>query len=331
MDRRTLGRTGHAVVRLGIGTWGMAGEDWRDSDPRAAQRTLYQALDAGVNFIDTALSDGDGTNEQLIGEVIRDQRAHDSVLLATKVPPLDRTWSGDGKKPLPTIFPAGYVVRSVETSLRNLRAEALGVAQLRGWHDSWLGSTAWPELRGTMELLVKQGKVRYWGISVNAHDPGSALRVLDEPVIATVQAIYNIFDQSSATELFARARANDIGVIARRPFDEGGLTGTLALTTRFAPGDFRSDYFAGERLAQAIARAKKLSQLCGDEIENLAEMALRFALSQPDVDVVIAGMRQPDHLVANLAAAGRGPLSAALQDRLGEETWDRNWYRPAGP
>lgn len=342
-----LGRGEYRVNPLGFSARGLGGDSWLDVDPRDVQRTLYEALDAGIDFVDTARADGDGAAEKLIGEVIRDLRARDWCVVATKVPPLGRSkgrvapavrefrsqlWTADPASELSDIFPSDHVIHSVEQSLRALRAEVLGIAQLQVWHDSWLAQSAWPELRSTMQRLIQQGKVLRWGVSVGSGDsdengPASAMAILDDPLIATVQTVYNIHDPRAAGELFARARDNQVGVIARCPFDEGALTGALHRETVFPEGDFRAGYFRGERLIQAVERAESLAALCGERARTLAELSLRFCLSHPDVAVTIPGMRRSEHLRANLAAAAQGPLSADILARLSELAWDKNWYR----
>lgn len=327
MRKRKLGRTGYHVTELGFGAWGLGSSIWRGVDPRDAQRTLYRAIESGIDFVDTAPVYGD--SETLVGEVIRDLRARDTVVVATKVAPLDRKWPADGSVDIDKIFPAPYVIASVEQSLRNQRAEVLSIAQLHVWNDAWLESSAWHDLRGAMAALIKDGKVLHWGISVNAHDPDSALGVLDDPLIETVQAVYNIFDRGPERALFARARERDVGVIARVPFDEGALTGAFTRDTRFPVGDFRNGYFGGDRLAQVVERVDALRALCkwrGGEVDSVAELALRFCVSSPDVSTVIAGMRRIEHVDQNMAACERGALSAELLERLREHAWDKNWY-----
>jgi aryl-alcohol dehydrogenase-like predicted oxidoreductase len=326
MDKRRLGRTGYEVGAVGFGAWGLGGDLWRGVDPRDAQRALYAALDAGVDFVDTALAYGEGDSERLVGEVIRDLRARDWAVVATKVPPRQRAWPAEPHVPLEQVLPAEYVVGCVEQSLRNLRAEALCLEQLHVWHDAWLDAGAWPELRAAMARMVKEGKVLHWGVSVNAHAPETALRLAADPLIETVQVVYNVFDRSAERELFALARERELGVIARVPFDEGALTGALGPGTEFPPHDWRRRYFGGGRLAELAPRLDRLRQLLGDEARTLPELALRFCLSSDAVGVVIPGMRRVEHVHANLAAAAAGPLSPALRERLAEHAWDKNWY-----
>jgi aryl-alcohol dehydrogenase-like predicted oxidoreductase len=327
MEKRPLGRTGWRASAVGFGGWGLSGEMWRDEHAPAGGRALRAAIDgAGVTFVDTALVYGQGESERVVGEAIRELRARDTVLVATKVPPLDGRWPPDPRAPLERIFPDQHVTRSVEQSLRNLRAEAIGLEQLHVWLDDWLDGSYWPVLRGCMERLVREGKVLHWGISVNDHAPDTALRVLDEPVVEAVQVIYNVFDRGAEAALLPRAAERQVGVIARCPFDEGALTGAIGPASRFAPGDFRARYFRGDRPAQVAERVGRLRPLLGDEARTLAELALRFCLSRAEVSTVIPGMRRLEHVLANTAAGDGRALSPALLARLAEHAWDKNWY-----
>jgi len=332
MQTRPLGRTGFAASLIGFGCWGLAGEMWFGSSPASGRQALRVAVDAaGVNFIDTALIYGSGESERIVGEVVRELRARDTALVATKAAPFNGLWPPDPRVPLERVFPIEHVTRSVEQSLRNLRAEVLGVEQLHVWLDDWLDSSYWPELRGCMERLVRAGKVLHWGVSVNDHAPGAALRVLDEPIIETVQVIHNIFDRGAEAELLPRAVERQVGVIARCPFDEGALTGAIGPESRFDAADFRSRYFRGERKAEVAEHVDRLRPLIGDEAGTLTELALRFCLSRPEIATVIPGMRRVEHVRDNAAVGdGRG-LSPELLERLAEHAWDKNWYEWRGP
>lgn len=312
---------------IGHGTWGLGGDFWRGVEPRDAQRALHVALDSGVTMIDTALVYGDGNSERLVGEVIRDQRARDWAVVATKIPPKNFAWPASADVPIHEVFGPDYVVDCVERSLRNLKAEVLQVQQLHVWNDAWLGTQGWADLQGTMKRMIKQGKVLHWGVSINDHDPASALGVTADPLIEVVQVIYNIFDPTPAGELFAVAAEHDVGVIARVPLDEGGLTGALDAETEFPPRDWRNRYFRDDRLSQLVDRTDALAALLGDEATSLPELALRFCLSPPAVSTVIPGMRREAHVRANIAAGDGRALSPELLARLAEHAWDRNWYQ----
>jgi len=323
MQFRPLGRTGLAVSAVGFGAWGLAGELWRGADTGEAEAALRAALDAGCSFIDTALIYGPGVSEQIIGRVLR---GRDAVVVASKIPPRDGRWPPDPSVPLDQVFPADHVVRSVEQSLSNLAMDALPLEQLHVWLDDWLDDRYWPELESAMRDLVRAGKVLHWGISANDHAPDTALRALDHPLVETVQVIYNIFDRSPERALLPRAATRGAGVIARVPFDEGALVGAITAASAFDPRDFRSRYFRGTRAAEAAARADKLRALLGAEATTLAELALRFVLSRPEVSTVIPGARRPTHARANMSAADGRPLSPALLTRLATHAWDKNWY-----
>lgn len=329
MDTRVLGRTGFEVSTIGFGGFGAGGLDgavWHGVDPRDAQRALYEAMEAGLTLVDTVSAHGDG--ELLVGEVIRDLRARDRAVVVTKLPPHHGRWSG-GAGRLPLAFPPAYVVRSVEQSLRNLRAETLAVGQLQVWDDAWLDDAAWPELRGTMERLIKEGKVLTWGLCLPPGAPEAGLRGMEDALIMSIEVVYNVFEQRCAEAILPRARAREVGVMACAPLDEGSLGGRLAPDTRFPADHFRARYFGSDRLAQAAARAEALRPLLGDEARDLAELALRFCLSDPAVTAAMPGMRRREHVAHNLAAGAGRALSAALRERLREHAWARSWYADA--
>jgi aryl-alcohol dehydrogenase-like predicted oxidoreductase len=326
MRNRTLGTTGYDVSELGFGAWGLGGAMWLGSDDRQGGDALRAALDQGVTFFDTALAYGDGHSEQLIGKVLRAELHDGRAVVATKIPPRNQEWPGDGKKPLSDVFPAKHIAASTESSLKNLGLDALPVQQLHVWHDAWLDDPTWAASYEQMVRLTEQGKVLHWGISINDHAPGTALQALTDPIFETAQVIYNIYDRSPEVALFTLARKKPLGIIVRVPFDEGALTGRIRADTVFPPGDWREGYFAGDRKAEAGRRADALAKLLGDEAATLPELALRFCLSSPEVSTVIPGMRRAEHAKANVAAVAKGPLSPALLSRLEPHAWEKNWY-----
>jgi aryl-alcohol dehydrogenase-like predicted oxidoreductase len=326
MRKRRLGRTGYEVSEVGFGAWGIGGSMWLGVEDDEGKRALHQALDLGVDFVDTALVYGNGHSEKLIAEVLKERGGRDRVTLATKIPPKDYIWPGKETTPLEDTFPASWVVECVEESLRNLGVDALDVEQFHVWHDGWLVSPAWEKTRAAMERLKKEGKVRHWGVSINDHAPKTAVKLLADPLLETAQVIYNIFDRSPECELFALAKEKDLGIIVRVPFDEGALTGAVGPDTVFPPRDWRNRYFRGERKAEVAKRVEALSGLLGDEAKTLPELALRFVLSRAEVSTVIPGMRRPAHAKANTAASDGRPLSPDLLAGLAPHAWAKNWY-----
>jgi len=326
VNSRTLGATGHSVSEIGFGGWGLGADMWRGVDEAQAREALRAAVDQGVTFFDTALAYGSGHSERLIGQVLRDEIRAGRALVATKVPPLNEEWPGRANRPLAAVFPTRHIAASTETSLKNLGVDALSLQQLHVWHDAWLADPTWGECHAQMARLKREGKVLHWGISINDHAPETALRVLQDPLFETAQVIYNIYDRSPERALFDLARSKPLGIIVRVPFDEGALTGQIRATTVFPPGDWREEYFRGDRRAEAERRGQALAQLLGQEVETLPELALRFCVSSPAVSTVIPGMRRPAHVRQNAAASEKGPLSPGLLTKLEAHAWNKNWY-----
>ncbi len=320
MKTRRLGRTEFEVSEIGYGAWGLGATMWRGVDDAEALAAVRAAIEAGVTFFDTALAYGDGHSEQLLAEATRE------LVVATKIPPGDHSWPASQTSHISDVFPARHVRASTETSLRNLRREALDLQQFHVWQDAWLDEAAWDETRAEMERLIAEGKVKYWGISINDHDPESALRALADPLFASAQVIYNVFDRSPERDLFPLAAQRELGIIVRVPFDEGALTGTIRPGTRFPEGDWRHRYFRGDRPAQAAERAEALRGLLGGEASSLPELALRFILSRPEVSTVIPGMRRAEHALLNASVSDGRSLSTGLLERLEAHAWDKNWY-----
>jgi aryl-alcohol dehydrogenase-like predicted oxidoreductase len=325
MKYRTLGKTGWRVSEIGFGAWGIGGGMWQGGDDDAALQTLHAALDAGCTFIDTALAYGDGHSERLIGQVLATRP--EAIIVASKVPPDNRVWPALPGTPLGAAFPADYVRDCAERSADNLN-RPVDLLQLHVWRDDWLQDPDWPVVASTLETLIKSGTVRRFGISVNDHEPDTALeavRTLD--MLAAVQVIYNIFDQSAARELFPLCRERNIGVIARVPLDEGGLTGKVNPMTSFPQGDWRMRYFRDNRREEVAERVQKLEPVLLRESASLAEGAIRFCLSHDAVSTVIPGMRSPDHARANCAISDGRRLSGELLAELEGHAWQRNYYQ----
>jgi aryl-alcohol dehydrogenase-like predicted oxidoreductase len=320
MRYRKLGRSGIEVSEIGVGAWAMGGAMWggaRDDDSRAA---LERAIERGVNLIDTALVYGQGHSEKLVGEIVK---KHPKVLVATKVPPKSYGWPARPDAKLEENFPGAYIRRSCEQSLRNLKVERIDLLQLHVWADAWTDSDEW---YGTMVKLREEGKIRLIGISINSHDPKSAVRVVKAGRVDALQVFYNIFDQSQEDELYPACLEHGVGVLARVPFDEGSLTGKLREDTKFPEGDFRSEYFGGDLLKKTVAQVEKLRPVVEGAAASLARGALRFCLSHPAVSTVIPGMRNVHQADENTAASDDGPLPPAIIEKLREYRWVRNPY-----
>jgi aryl-alcohol dehydrogenase-like predicted oxidoreductase len=317
MKYRTLGRTGIDMSEIGYGAWGIGGSQWTGGDDEEAKRALNLAIDQGLNFIDTALAYGAGHSERLVGDVVRSRS--ERIYIATKIPPKNRQWPARAV-PLREVFTYDYIIESTEQSLSNLGVETIDLQQLHVWHDDWAEESEWIE---ALTALREQGKVKYFGISINDYQPWNALKVLRQGHIDTVQVIYNIFEQAPENELFPLCQELNIGVIARVPFDEGGLTGAIKPDTVFPETDFRSWFFRGDRKERVFNRVERLKLLLGAEAENLAELALRFTLSHDAVSTVIPGMRNTKHVTANCSYSDGRRLTPGMLWRLKQFAWNR--------
>jgi aryl-alcohol dehydrogenase-like predicted oxidoreductase len=316
MRYRRFGRLDWEVSEIGYGMWGMGG--WTGSDDAESASSLDLAVARGCNFFDTALAYGDGKSERLLGELLQ---RHPSTRLyaATKVPPLNRQWPGKASTPVDQAFPFDHVMQSAQISQENLGVETIDLLQLHVWDDTWTPDRGWQ--RAAQELK-RSGRIRAFGISVNRWEPQNVMRALDTGLVDAVQVVYNIFDQAPEDELFPACERLGVAVIARVPFDEGSLTGTLTSTTRWPEGDFRNMYFAPPNLALTLDRVEPLKAVVDAWRMNLPEAALKFTLSHPAVATVIPGMRRARHVESNLAAAG-APLDPARVERLRAFRWDR--------
>lgn len=316
MQYRRFGRTGWNVSEIGYGMWGMAG--WAGSEDAESLASLQRAVDLGCNFFDTAWAYGDGHSEQLLGKVLRANSAK-TLYTATKVPPKNRQWPARREYSLDDCYPPEYIEEYVEKSLQNLGAKTLDLIQLHTWEDKWLDDK---RLLPAIEKLRKSGKARAFGISLNRWEPWNGVRAVRNGVVDAVQVIYNIFDQNPEDELFPACREKDVAVIARVPFDEGSLAGSLTLDSKWPAGDWRNTYFVAENLKSTVEHVEALKPIRRGGI-SMAEMALRFILNNKDVSTIIPGMRKISNVEVNTAASDRGPLPAPLHGELRKHRWDR--------
>lgn len=316
MRYRTFGRTGWQVSEVGYGMWGMGG--WTESDDAQSMQALHRAVELGCNFFDTAWAYGAGHSEGLLGQLVR---AHPDKKLytATKIPPKNRTWPSRRGFLLADCFPPDYIREYTERSLSNLGLDSVDLIQFHVWEDDWAQDETWQK---AVADLKADGLIKAIGVSINRWEPDNAIRTLQTGLIDAVQVIYNIFDQNPEDHLFPVCRELNVAVIARVPFDEGTLTGTLTLDSRWPEGDWRNTYFVPENLKASVEHAEALRPLIPAGM-TMPELAMRFILSNPDVSTVIPGMRKPRHVEANIACSDAGPLSADLIDRLRAHRWDR--------
>jgi aryl-alcohol dehydrogenase-like predicted oxidoreductase len=316
MQYRRFGRTGWMVSDIGFGMWGMG--SWKGSDDDASLVALQHAADLGCNFFDTAWAYGAGRSEALLGRLIRSKPGR-RLYTATKIPPKNRIWPSRREFALDDCYPPDYIDEYVHSSLRNAGLESFDLIQFHTWEDGWLADDRWAR---KLEALKGAGLINAIGISINRWEPWNGIATARSGLIDAVQVIYNIFDQNPEDELFPACAKHDVAIIARVPFDEGTLTGTLAKDSHWPEGDWRNTYFVPENLNASVDHADALRPLVPPGM-TMADMALRFILSNPDVSTIIPGMRTTSHVEANIATSDTGPLPEELLNRLRLHRWDR--------
>jgi aryl-alcohol dehydrogenase-like predicted oxidoreductase len=316
MRYRRFGRTNWEVSEIGYGMWGMG--SWSGSNDEESLASLQHAVELGCNFFDTAWGYGEGRSENLLGQLVR-ANPERHLYTATKIPPKNRQWPSRRGFSLDDCFPPEHIEEYVHRSLENAQLESFDLMQFHVWEDPWVEDDRWAK---KMDELKGQGLLRAVGISINRWEPWNGVRTVRSGLIDSVQVIYNVFDQNPEDELFPACRERDVAVIARVPFDEGTLTGTLTKKSRWPKDDWRSLYFVPENLIPSVERADALKPLVPDGM-TMPEMALRFILNNPTVGTIIPGMRKLKHVESNIAASDAGPLPEDLHTRLREHRWER--------
>jgi aryl-alcohol dehydrogenase-like predicted oxidoreductase len=328
MKYRTFGRTGWKVSEIGFGAWAIGGS-WGPQNDQDSVAALNRALDLGVNFIDTAQGYGDGKSERVIAQVLRSRHvrasAGERIYVATKIPPASPgDWPPSPYDRAEKRYPEKYLRERLERSLRDLHTDAIDIVQLHTWTRAWNRD---PRPLETLRKFQKEGKIRAIGISTPEHDQNSLIDLMRGGWLDSVQVIYNIFEQDPQAEFFPAARENNVGVIVRVAFDESALTGKLTPQTKWTEGDFRNNYFAGDRLTRAIARVEKVEKTIDDAEPSLATAALKFALKPDAVSTVIPGIRNVQQAEANVAVSDQPAMTDELERKLRGHRWNRAfWY-----
>ncbi len=307
MEYRALGRTGWKISTIGFGAWGIGGDVWGPTDDATSLAALRKALDLGVNFIDTADVYGGGHSEQLVGQVRRERG--EGIIVATKA----------GRR-LPKQIAADYnrqnLTGFVEDSLRHLQMEAIDLLQL---HCPPSEVYDQDEVFGILDDLVAQGKLRYYGVSVERVD--EALRAIRHPNVQSVQIIFNMFRLKPAEQFFAAARERQVGILARVPLASGLLTGKFRPDTQFLPQDHRTfnrhgeafdegETFSGVAYDTGLRAVEELRKLTPEGM-TMAQFALRWITMFPEVTTTIPGAKNPQQAEDNARAGSLPPLSEA--------------------
>lgn len=334
MKHRPFGKHGFNCSEIGFGAWAIGGS-WGAQADEDSQAALHRALDLGVNFIDTAAGYGDGRSERLIGEVLRRRAARpeparraagrkEKIFVATKTPPAPGDWPPSPWCRAEERYAESYLRANVEERRRNLGVERIDLLQLHTWTRAWNRN---PTPFKVLRQLQSEGRIGLVGVSTPEQDQHSVMDLMRGGWIDAVQVIYNLFEQEPAAELLDTANECGVGVIVRVAFDESALTGKFTRDTKFSADDFRSQYFAGDRLARTVARVEEIKKDLAGTGHTLPQAALKFVLAHPAVSTVIPGIRNVAQAEANCAVSDLPPIPPELLVKLRHHNWRRGvWY-----
>jgi aryl-alcohol dehydrogenase-like predicted oxidoreductase len=321
MKYRKFGKNGPEVSEIGFGAWAIGGS-WGKQSDKDSLEALDTALDQGVNFIDTAAGYGDGKSERIIGGFLK-QRS-ERVYVCTKTPPVAGKWPPSPYCRIEERYPESYLRRNVEQRMKNLQVDRLDVLLLHTW------TRAWNDRPVALEVLHKmksEGLIGQVGISTPEHDQNCVIQLMRDGMVDVLQVIYNIFEQEPAAQLLPVALETGTGIIIRVAFDEGVLTGKYTGNETFGADDFRSNYFAGDRLERGVRRTEKIKEEFKGSGYSMPELALKFALTHEAVSTVIPGIRNRSQALMNIAVSELPELSEEQLLRLREHSWNRGfWY-----
>lgn len=327
MQYRTLGKAGPRVSEIGFGAWAIGGQ-WGSQNDASSKQALRTAIEAGINFIDTAEGYGNGHSEKVIAETLQDFSPEDRPLIATKSPPAPGPWP-----PSPTCrwedrYGAAYLRHNVEERLRNLNVPKIDLLQLHTWTRAWNDD---PQPLLVLRRLREEGKIGLIGVSTPEQDQNCVIQLMRDGLVDCVQVIFNLFHQEPLAQLFPVAEETGTGIIVRVALDEGSLSGKFTDDHQFESDDFRANYFAGDRLKRTVQRVQEIDhdrhKLGLAEQYTLADLALKFAVAPSPVSTVIVGIRNEDQARRNAAASDLPPLSDETLRTLARHNWHRGvWY-----
>jgi aryl-alcohol dehydrogenase-like predicted oxidoreductase len=325
MQYRQLGKTGANVSEIGFGAWALGGQ-WGGQNDADSIAALNQAVDCGVNFIDTAAGYGDGRSERIIGDFLRTRT--ESLYVATKTPPAAGPWPPSPYCRWQDRYPAAHIRDNLHQRLKNLKLDCVDLLQLHTWTRSWNDD---PQPLLVLQKLREEGKLRWIGVSTPEHDQDSVIQLMRDGLVDVVQIIFNLFVQDPAAQILPTAEETGTGVIVRVALDEGALTGKYPANHKFPENDFRASYFAGDRLERTMKRVAEiesdLSVLGIADDYSLTDVSLKFALHPPSVSTVIVGTRNAKQAIQTAEVSEKPPLDDQTLVTLRRHNWRRGiWY-----
>jgi aryl-alcohol dehydrogenase-like predicted oxidoreductase len=323
MRFRKFGRTGWDVSEIAFGAWQIGG-GWGKVDDSQSIDTLLYAFEKGINFVDTAELYGGGHSEEVIGRALKEWKGG-KIYVATKAQPTAWPDPDDDNPPMRGRYPAWHLRKNVENSLRRLGVERLDLFQLHCWLRDGLSSLDWLE---TLNDLRREGKIDHIGVSIRDYRPEEGIDLARFGLAGSIQVVFNMFEQRPAGDLFKASAETNTAFIARVPLDSGALTGVWNEDSyaNFEPGSQPHSMFRDERFAETLARVERLKTLCAPHYPTLAEAAMRYVLSAPQVSAVIPGMKSRAEVDMNTIYSDGARFPAELAAQLPAHVWTRNYY-----
>lgn len=325
MKYRKFGNLGWDVSEIGFGAWAIGGDMWGPQNDSESVASLHKAVDLGVNFIDTAQGYGKGHSEEIIGAFLKERK--EEIYVATKVPPVEGSvWPPPDNQDVKLSFPADYIIRQCEQSLKRLQRDHIDVYQFHTWAAAFNIQNEWFE---AMCRLKEQGKIRAVGVSVHDTTPDSVIGSLAFDKVDSVQVIYNIFEQFPEYNLFPVCEKLNKAIVVRVPFDEGALTGKFTEKTEFVEGDVRKNYFRGNNLKAVVKKVNEIKEVKDKKYPGMSmpEYALRFALSHAAVSTIIPGIRNVQQAELNTKVSDGNLLTSNEKEELKKFYWRKDFWR----
>lgn len=321
--RRPFGRTGWHISEIAFGAWQLGGQ-WGPVDDAASIRTLLDAYERGVNFVDTAEMYGSGHSEDVVGRSLREWGG-EHIYVATKVQPPEWPHPSVEDPDITAAYRPEYLRAQAERSLNRLGVDRIDLYQLHCWMPTGLRNLEWLE---ALRELQREGKIDRIGVSLRDYRADEGVALAASGIVDSIQVIYNIFEQSPERGLLASASATGTAIIARVALDSGSLSGawTEDAYDRWAEDSVLKTMFRGERFPQTLSRVEAIKRVTEHYYEGLDEAAVRFVLDRPEVSTAIIGMSSQRRIERNLSFADGSGLAEGLHARLMPFEWRRNFY-----
>ena len=323
MKKRQLGSTDIKISEVGLGTWQMSGDVWGKKTEAEYCRGMEVAIEAGIDYFDTALEYGNGYCEQVLGKVLR---GFPSVVISSKIPPQCDEWSAKPQGNIDDYFSPAWISKCCETTLKNLRRDCVDILFLHTWNVAWGDRTEWYE---AMVKLKEQGKIRAIGVSVGDRRASEANSHIEAGRIDVVMAVYNVLEQEPEYTLFPMAKKHQVGIVARCPFSSGALVSDWTSSQKFPDGDWRGLWTPDDWVAKHIEMVDYIKPMVKNTNLSMSAIGLKYILNHQTVTSVIPGSSSPEHIRNNASVTALPNLSEDILGQLQQlwlwNTWNVQW------